>query len=452
MVSRVYTPLITPYNRPQGAGQNRGPVSSPLDDPSGGQKSATRQALPQVDVQAEGSNARRSSVGLQAVQLDRSQKIPLDAVLHDFRNTINALGADDQTRAEVGAYLRVVSLQGTKDQPEIPFIKQTLRTAAGALDQYISKALGQPSQVVKEWVDALLLQDIDFHTDQPFTDEPAPSAKTAADTPSNPAPEQRDERDESVDSKAQSVETSPLSVTDKTRLKTLIEQAKIEQQAGQPGAAQSRLQEALDLLDGKEHPEWEGKVWHLRGRFYDKSGEWEQAVHAYEQAANRFDAAGRPEKQAQGLQAAASILEEHGQMTQALNYYRQVVTLDEQNAAQTADRSLLARSLNDLGSAYLRSGDAGNAVSTLEAAVRAGDQIPPKAASDIFSNLGAAHRNLKNFDQAEQAYRQSLQAAKAGRDKDRYTSTLQQMTTFYIEANRPEQAMKALDRLRQLQA
>jgi tetratricopeptide (TPR) repeat protein len=449
MVSRVYTPLITPYNRPQGAGQNRGPVSSPLDDPPGGQKSATRQAPPQVDVQAEGSSARRPAVGLQAVQLDRSQKIPLDAVLHDFRNTINALGADDQTRAEVGAYLRVVSLQGAKDQPEIPFIKQTLRTAAGALDQYISKALGQPSQVVKEWVDALLLQDIDFHTDQPFADEPAPSAKTATDTLPSPAPEQPDEI---ADPKAQAVETNQLSLTHKTRLKTLIEQAKTEQQAGKPDAAQSRLQDALDLLDGKDHPEWEGKVWHLRGRFYDQSGEWEQAVHAYEQAVNRFDAAARPDKQAQGLQAAASILEEHGQMTQALNYYRQVVALDEQNAARTGDRSLLARSLNDLGSAYLRSGDAGNAVSSLEAAAQSAGQIPPKAASDIFSNLGAAHRSLKNYEQADQSYRQSLQAAKAGRDKDRYISTLQQMTTFYIEANRPEQAMKALDRLRQLQA
>jgi tetratricopeptide (TPR) repeat protein len=448
MVSRVYTPLITLYNRPQGAGQNRGPVSSPLDDPSGGQKSATRQAPPQVDVQTEGSNARRPSVGLQAVQLDRSQKIPLDAVLHDFRNTINALGADDQTRAEVGAYLRVVSLQGAKAQPEIPFIKQTLRTAAGALDQYISKALGQPSQVVKEWVDALLLQDIDFHTDQPLVDEPTPSAKTTADTPPNPAPEQPDEM---ADSKAQAAETSQLSVTDKTRLKTLIEQAKAEQQAGKPEAAQSRLQAALDLLDGKEHPEWEGKVWHLRGRFYDKSGEWEQAVHAYEQAANRFEAAGRPERQAQGLQAAASILEEHGQMTQALNYYRQVVSLDEQNAAQTGDRSLLARSLNDLGSAYLRSGDAGNAVATLEAAAQSAGQVPPKAASDIFSNLGAAHRRLKNYEHADQAYRLSLQAAKAGRDKNRYISTLQQMATLYVEAHRPDQAMKALNRLRQLQ-
>src|SRR5690606_21177103 len=105
---------------------------------------------------------RRPSNGLQSVQFDQSQKIPLDAVLHDFASTMNALGADEQTRAEVGAYLRVVCLQGNKEHPEVPFIKHSLRTAAGALDQFIAQALGQPSQVVKEWVDALLLQNIDF--------------------------------------------------------------------------------------------------------------------------------------------------------------------------------------------------------------------------------------------------------------------------------------------------
>ena len=81
MVSRVYTPLIPAYPRSQSVGNGRGPVSSATDD----QKAIA---------QGNANDANRPSAGLQAVQFDRFQKIPLDAVIHDFKNTMNALGAD----------------------------------------------------------------------------------------------------------------------------------------------------------------------------------------------------------------------------------------------------------------------------------------------------------------------------------------------------------------------
>jgi len=434
MVSRVYTPLIPAYPRSQSVGNGRGPVSSATDD----QKAIA---------QGNANDANRPSAGLQAVQFDRSQKIPLDAVIHDFKNTMNALGADEQTRSEVAAYLNVVRLQAAKDQPEVPFIKQTLRTAANSLDQFIGKALGQPSKVVKEWVDALLMQDIDYHADLPPEETGAESngksnnqeVKFAANSPENDA----------SDPVQVAADDAPgLNAAAKTQLKTLIEDAKTSQQADNSADANQKLQQALDLLSNQVRPDLEGKVWQLKGRFADQSGQWEEAVSCFEQAANRFEAANLPQKQANSLHAMASILEEHGQLDKAQAAYQQVVELD----TQYGDAKSQLRSLNDLGSLHLRRGDVAQATQTLQQAAQLmqNQPIPPQVQSDILSNLGAAQRKAQDFNQAIQSYQQSLKTAREAKDRSRYTSTLQQLASLFVEANQPDQAMKALQRLKAL--
>jgi Flp pilus assembly protein TadD len=347
MVSRLYTPLVTPYVRPQGANSNRGAVTSTTDE-------QPRPYSQQAGVDSESADPRRPSSGLQSVQYDRLQKIPLTAVISDFKNTMTALGADDQTRSEVSAYLNVVRLQAAKEQPEVSFIKHTLRTAANSLDQFIGKALGQPSQVVKEWVDALLLQNIDYHADLP--PEEVTTAPTSKSTTAETAMQEA--------FNAEPEATAGLDTSTKSQIKNLVEQSKVNQQAGKSTEADQNLQDALDLLKDQNRPEWEGKLWQLRGRFADQEGRWEQAVHAFDQAAQHFEAAQCPGKQANTLHAMASILEEHGQLDQAKQAYQQVVALDE----QTGNPKTQLRSLNDLGSVHLRQGNARDAITTFEKA------------------------------------------------------------------------------------
>ncbi|HEY9745953.1 MAG TPA: hypothetical protein V6C99_07030, partial [Oculatellaceae cyanobacterium] len=105
MVSRVYTPMVAPYARPH-------PVQGQPSTLESVQTDASRQ---EAAIHAETGDLQRPSAGLKAVQTDQFRKIPLDAVLHDFKSTIDALGADEQTRREVTAYLQIVSLQGSKE-------------------------------------------------------------------------------------------------------------------------------------------------------------------------------------------------------------------------------------------------------------------------------------------------------------------------------------------------
>ena len=432
MVSRVYTPLIPSYQRSQGVGNPRGAVTSATDE----QQRLSAQQSPIGD---EGNDSNRPSAGLQAVQFDRFQKIPLDAVIHDFKSTMTALGADEKTRSEVAAYLNVVRLQAAKEQPEVPFIKHTLRTAANSLDQFISNALGQPSKVVKEWVDALLLQDIDYHADLP---PEAVSAATNAEA-NSPASEKQQAEAEALSQEA------GMATSTKAQLKSLIEDAKACQKSGQTTEAEQKLQDALALLADRNKPAWEGKVWQLKGRFYDQNGRWEEAIASFKQAADKFETANLPQKQATALHTLGSILEDHGNLDQARQAYEQVVSLD----MQFGDIKAQLRSLNDLGSIYLRQGDAGQATQTLQQAAQLIQTHPVSAQvqSDILSNLASAQRQAKAFPDAIQNYQQALKAAREGKDRSRYTSTLQQLASLYVEANQPDQAMKALQRLKSMQ-
>jgi tetratricopeptide (TPR) repeat protein len=384
---------------------------------------------------------------LQSVQYDRSQQIPLNAVLGDFHKTMTSLGADDATRAEVGVYLRAISLQGGKPEPDVPFIRHTLRTAANTLDQYIGNALGQPSKVVREWVDALLLQNIDFHSDTPFN--PPGHGESVGEKAS---PEASGSPAGSGKTQAHSSEQAPQNTLDtegKKRLKSLIESAKAAHESGNAEAAANGLEEALAQLKDKGFPEWEGKIHRLYGRFAEGDGAWEKALVAYGQAADCFQSAGRSDREADTRHAMASILEDHDRLTEARDVYRQVLALDEEQTPE--DIAAQIRTLQDLGRVDLRLGRTASALDHLTTAVtrsqqaqREGRTLPIGLQVDLLSNLGAVYRRAGQGREATQSYREAARLAQVGEDPALYANTLQQYAAILVEGGRNAEAMKVL--------
>ncbi len=421
MLSRVYTPPVTPYRSQLSGSVTRTDAD---DDVTSGQTAA------QSGITAESNDTRQSSRGLKSVQYDRSQKIPLDSVLSDFQNTMNALGADAQTQAEVSSYLNIVNLQGSKDQPEVPFMKHTLKTAAVTLDQYISNALGQPSTVVKEWVDALLMQNIDFKTDKATADilkQTTPNTTPVENTTKTP---------------------TVAATYDKAAVKTLVQNAVSAQKSGDASGADTHLSAALDALNGTDQPALEGKIWKLRGKNADTQGDWETAVTHYQTAAERFEQAGLTDKQADALNASGSVLEDHGQLQDAYGAYQGGLALDSASTADDAARRQL-RSLNDAGRVAIRLSQTSDAITHLRTAatLAKSTDVPADVSSDILSNLGAAYRQGNQLPQAAAAYRQAAQAARTAQDKPAYIQSLQRYAAVLSDAGQTDQAIQALQRI-----
>jgi hypothetical protein len=90
------------------------------------------------------------------------EKLSLGSVVQDIRRTMAALGTDDETQQAVEQYLNVTLLESQKETPSTGLMKGLLKSASDRLDGSISKTLEQPSRVVREWMDAVLLQDVNF--------------------------------------------------------------------------------------------------------------------------------------------------------------------------------------------------------------------------------------------------------------------------------------------------
>ncbi len=93
----------------------------------------------------------------------------IQQILIDFKSTIAAIGASEEVEEEVKGYLDLIDKQTQKENPNKKVIVSNLKVCANLLDNYISETLNKPSKVVKDWVEALLMQPIDFKADKTLT-------------------------------------------------------------------------------------------------------------------------------------------------------------------------------------------------------------------------------------------------------------------------------------------
>lgn len=414
MVSRIYTPYQPPISRPrQNPSQGSEAGSDTFQATTGGER-----------------DLDRPSKGLATLsEQTQTQKIHLDSILKDFKSTMGALGATDQVRQEVETYLNVIDMQARKEAPSVPMIKQTLKTAADSLDGYISNTLGQPSRVVRDWVEALLIQNVQFRYGESDPDAP-PNGSLAggaaplndnpnSDTPPSPRPR--------------------LSEEEKRQLKGFIEESHRLQGQKNWEPAQTPLEDSLTLLEGKDRPDLAGKIHHMLGRLHEKRLQPDPALSHYEQAAQQFSEAGHPAKQAASLYAAATLYDKQGQLEKAHTAYEQTLALDE----ALGDTQGMSRVLNDLGSLQLRQGHPHASIETLKRAFREASRPEgdPTLISDIFSNLGGAYRANKQYRQAYNAYRASLDRAIRVKDSEGAAATLHNLAALSLDAKKPERAM-----------
>jgi len=346
-----------------------------------------------------GFDAQKPSQGLATVsEHQQQQPIQLDSIIQDFRSTMVALGADDTVKSEVDVYLQAVSLQGQKDKPDVSYIRQSLKTSAKSLDQFISTALNQPAKVVSDWVDALLLQPITYKT----TEKEKPLSQTDA----SPA----DAEIEGGTSEGSS---------DRSQLKLWIQQGRQALQQQHPETAVTYFEQALAVTDSDSSPLLKGKVWCLAAQGYEASNQPDKALTAYGKAEALFDDAGEETRLVGVLQRQAELYETLGQPQMAIDAVETAIDVVGDIPPNTIRSSLETELLNKVGLLYWQTGDATSAKDSFEAALTLANDInDPLLQTDIHSNLGAWYRADRQYDTAIQQYQQALQLARSAGDPE----------------------------------
>lgn len=376
-------------------------------------------------------NAEEESSGLISVQEHLGKPIPIKNILEDFQSTLNALGADDAVRNEVKTYLGVVTLQAQQSQPHTIFIKQALRSAAGRMDEFITQALGEKSQVVKDWVDALLMQPIDFKGDATLT-EVFGSVVSAPQT---------------NHVQAQQPEVAVFSDAQKKELKQLIQSVQQALSNDDIESANASYQQALELTNGYPLDEVRGKLHQRMARYAENNRQYQDALAYYDAAYTSFEVAGQTDKKGLVLFGAARVLDDSGRREAALSSYQEALNL----LSETPSHPALASLHNDYGNLLFVDAQYDEALAQFSSGITlAKENGQTSALVSLLSNQGAVYRRLKSFDKAEQSYKEAIQLARTDRDKDAYVQGLNALAATYLESNRPQPALKIMEKLRRL--
>lgn len=149
MARPMARPMQRPMNNQMGVGMNRPMGSGQMARPMGGVQQPVQ------------SQATAPIAGASQTKMI-SPKINIAQVIGDFKNTARAIGTPEDIYEEVDTYLGLVEKTTKKDTPNVKAVQSNLRNAAGLLDKYISDTLNKDSKVVKNWVEAIFLQQVDY--------------------------------------------------------------------------------------------------------------------------------------------------------------------------------------------------------------------------------------------------------------------------------------------------
>jgi len=152
-----------PVNWRQGKkkGAAEQPTEATAEKPSG--ITASSQAMAVQPVASGLAPATNTLASVQKQASATPDAIGIKDILKDVTSTMDALGVDDPTRQAVKLYLGAIAHQATETNPSRPLIREALKSVGTVMDRFITTTLKQPSRVVRDWVEALLLQPVQYH-------------------------------------------------------------------------------------------------------------------------------------------------------------------------------------------------------------------------------------------------------------------------------------------------
>jgi tetratricopeptide (TPR) repeat protein len=424
MVTQLYTAPLKPYN------SNNIGMNSPL----GPKKKEMELSFNDQESQQGGGN-------MLSAMKEHSQKgiISIQAILGDFQSTMEALGVTPEVQQEIVPYLQVVAHQAHRPQPATPLIKQNLRAAADTMDNFISDTLGQKSNVVREWVDALLLQPVEFHSDKPISINNSGMQNPLGQANGSSHADNSDDM-EPFPSVTVQGRTTTLNRQDQDFIRQTLQKAKAAMKANQPDTALGLYQRVLNKLQGADHPELEGRVLYQMGRTMDKAHKPHEAKTYYQQANDALLQTHQPKLQAKIQRALGNIHRNEGNMDRAVEHYKESLAL----FSSASDEAGQVPVLNQLGILYYQQGQTREAKRTFQQSLEKAKTSHPKMVSDILSNLGGLSRSEGKKGKAFSYYKQSLMAAREQNNREGVRQTLQDIAALYLDAGKPDKALKAL--------
>jgi len=358
-------------------------------------------------------------------------KVNINQIVVDFKSTLKAIGASKEVNEEVEAYLKLVELQSIKENPSQKIIKSNLTNAAGVLDGYIAETLNKPSGVVKNWIDALLLQKVEYKSDKPVETLKGNSVKSegsfqltnTSTTKSSVLP--------------QNDTTIKNNRPEDIKLQELYKKAEKIADSGDFDRALSVYEKLIPFSQKINNTEVETKLYMDKAYIHDESGDYISALDSYNKAATVAFKAGNQEIQAQAHYNMASIYDDFGKLDAALVHYYESLSLD----GQVENLKGQSVTLNDVGSVFASKYDYKQALNHFKVGFsltkETGDE---KGKACILSNTAGVFRDLGHDDKAVKYYRDSIKIDTKIGNVEGYAKSFEQAGDIMFRNNYSEKA------------
>ena len=253
----------------------------------------------------------------------KSNKVNIAQILRDFRNTMKAIATPAEIEENVNRYLQIVEQHVKKPNAPVNLVQSNLKIAASLLDKYISETLNKESKVVKNWLDALFLQRINYdyneqelnpnfavqfdnnrqqNQTQNVENQINNSQETSSQKAKAPEISQQNIVEEKVEApKYEEIEVAPQSLEEEfisakqkiskrpnitiipqdTRLRSLFVEAKKQAFMNNPQKAMSIFKEAFNRAGELKDSETQSRICLEIGKIYDDNDFVVQALNSY---------------------------------------------------------------------------------------------------------------------------------------------------------------------------
>ena len=246
-----------------------------------------------------------------------------------------AIDTSKEINEEVNTYLKLVDVQSLKEKPSQRLIRSNLINAAGILDEYITETLKKPSKVVTGWIDALLLQKIEYKADKTISN--STEISQVEDPPFS-------ETEKINIQEKQFVTNYPIN----KKLEKLYKKAEKLTDSGKFRQAIVNYEKILTEAKKNQDKKIETKVYLDKAYIYDLNKDFPVALENYNNAAKVASETGNNRLQALSHYNMGSIYDDFGKIDLALKHYYQALSLD----GQVENIKAQSHTLNDVGNIF----------------------------------------------------------------------------------------------------
>lgn len=379
-----------------------------------------------------------------------NSKVNISQIVLDFKNTLKAIGASKEVNDEVEAYLNLVELQSVKENPSQRIIKSNLANAAVILDGYISETLNKPSTVVKNWIDALLLQKVEYKSDKPvenkgnnsiisrYSEIPEPSchperSEGSVQTAESTAISEKTDFSGLIQGNKVVKNTSPADI----KLEELYKKAGKIADSGDYDKALSSYEKLISFSQKLNNIGIQIRLYMDKAFIHDVNGDYINALESYNEAAKLAFESGNSEIQAKAHYNMASIYDDFGKEDAALAHYYESLSLD----GETDNLKGQSITLNDVGNVFSENKDYRQALDHFKVGFSLASELKDNAGKAcILSNTAGVFRDLGYDDKAVRYYRDSIKFDTRIGNTEGYARSYEQAGDIMFRNNYPEKA------------